>query len=261
MAQVLCPRFQATCIAPRIEKYSSIFLESGRAACPVRNVGFFQGQGRSLLCASSMSVDVPREPSEQVLDILKKADGVCFDVDSTFCKDESIDELAEYLGVGEEVKNLTAKAMGGTVLFQDALAERLGVMSPSQADVDSFLRDHPHMLSDGIQDLLNTLENKGVKVFLVSGGFRQIIHPLAESLGIPVSHVRSGGKKEAVVHIKEHWGLKTVVMVGDGATDAEARAPSGADIFIGYGGTVFREGVAKRSDWYVMDIKEITEML
>lgn len=240
--------------------------------------------GRSLLCASSMSVDVPREPSEQVLDILKKADGVCFDVDSTFCKDESIDELAEYLGVGEEVKNLTAKAMGGTVLFQDALAERLGVMSPSQADVGNFLRDHPHVLSDGIQDLLDRLANKGVKVFLVSGGFRQIIHPLAESLGIPVTQVfannllfdeagkyagfdadeftsRSGGKKEAVMHIKENWGLETVVMVGDGATDAEAKAPSGADIFIGYGGTVFREGVAKRSDWYVMDIKEISEML
>lgn len=231
-----------------------------------------------------MSTDVPRIASDDVLSTLAQADGICFDVDSTFCQDESIDELAEYLGVGEKVKELTAKAMGGSVLFQDALAERLGVMSPSQVDVDNFLRDHPHILSAGIEELLQVLKEKNVKIFLVSGGFRQIIHPLAESLEIPISHVfannltfdesgkysgfdtqeftsRSGGKKEAVVYIKKNWGLDTVIMVGDGATDAEAKDPAGADLFIGYGGTVFREGVAKRSDWYVMDIKEITEKL
>jgi len=231
-----------------------------------------------------MPAEVPRTASDTVLDTLRRADGVCFDVDSTFCQDESIDELAEYLGVGEAVKNLTAKAMGGSVLFQDALADRLNVINPSQSDVDKFLLDHPHILSDGIPELLKALESKGVKVFLVSGGFRQIIHPLAESLGIPVTQVfannilfddegkyngfdkeeftsRSGGKKEAVVHIKKNWGLETVIMVGDGATDAEAKAPSGADLFIGYGGTVFRENVAKRSDWYVMKIQEITSAL
>ena len=237
-----------------------------------------------ILCHANMSADVPRTASDHVLTTLQQADGICFDVDSTFCQDESIDELAEYLGVGEKVKELTAKAMGGSVLLQEALADRLGAMNPSQLDVDNFLRDHPHMLSTGIQELLNALKAKNIKVFLVSGGFRQIIHPLAESLDIPISHVfannllfddsgkyagfdpeeftsRSGGKKEAVVHIKKNWGLSTVVMVGDGATDAEAKDPAGADLFIGYGGTVFREGVAKRSDWYVMEIKEITEKL
>ena len=32
------------------------------------------------------------------------ADAVCFDVDSTVVKEEGIDELAEFCGVGEEVK-------------------------------------------------------------------------------------------------------------------------------------------------------------
>lgn len=227
---------------------------------------------------------IPREPSVEVLDLLKAADAVCFDVDSTFCADESIDELAEYLGVGQEVKELTAKAMGGSMLFQDALANRLNVMNPSKQKVEQFLIDHPHVLSEGIPELLERLKESKKHVFLVSGGFRQIIHPLAESLGIPVDNVfannlmfedsgayagfdsneftsRSGGKKEAVMHIKKEWRLQKVVMVGDGATDAEACAPGGADMFIGYGGTVYREGVAKRSDWYVMDIDEITRNL
>jgi phosphoserine phosphatase len=50
-------------------------------------------------------------------------------------------------------------------------------------------------------------------------------------------------------------------MVGDGATDVEARAENGADIVIGYGGTVRRENVEKTADWFVMDFKELVEAL
>lgn len=228
---------------------------------------------------------VQREPTAGTIATLGALDGICFDVDSTFCQDESIDELAEFLGCGDVVRELTAKAMGGNVLFQDALKARLDAMSPSSADVDRFLVEHPHLLSDGIQELLDVLRQRGVKVFLVSGGFRQIIEPLAEQLGIPKAHVfannllfdqpdgryagfdpeeftsRSGGKKEAVIHIKKRFGLETIAMVGDGATDAEAKGDEGAKLFIGYGGTVFREGVAERADWYVMRIEEITDAL
>jgi phosphoserine phosphatase len=47
---------------------------------------------------------------------------VCFDVDSTVCTDEGIDELAAFCGAGVAVAALTARAMGGSVPFQDALA-------------------------------------------------------------------------------------------------------------------------------------------
>jgi len=228
---------------------------------------------------------IQREPSAAVLATLTAADAVCFDVDSTFCQDESIDELAAFLGVGDAVAALTARAMGGTVLFQDALAQRLGVMKPSRADIDRYLASHPPLITPGIPELLALLQAQGKKVFLVSGGFRQIIHPLAQGLGIPLDQVfanniqfqdgdgayagfdpqeftsRSGGKCEAVMHIKQRWNLGGVVMVGDGATDAEARQPGGADIFIGYGGVVFRQGVAEKADWYIMDIDEIRQAL
>jgi phosphoserine phosphatase len=41
----------------------------------------------------------------------------------------------------------------------------------------------------GIPELVSELRSQGKQVFLVSGGFRQIIHPLAASLDIPLSHV------------------------------------------------------------------------
>ena len=227
---------------------------------------------------------VQRDPTAETIDVLSRLDGICFDVDSTFCQDESIDELAEFLGCGDVVRELTAKAMGGNVLFQDALKARLDAMGPTRADVDRFLVEHPHILSVGIRELLGVLAKRDVQVFLVSGGFRQIIEPLAEHLGIPKAHVfannllfesdggyagfdpeeftsRSGGKREAVRHIRKAFGMETIAMVGDGATDAEARGDDGAKLFIGYGGTVFREGVAERADWYVMKIDEITSVL
>ena len=72
------------------------------------------------------------------------------------------------------------RAMGGTVLFQDALKARLGVMNPSAADLQRFLAQHPPSLSPGIPELVAALRGQGKLVFLVSGGFRVVIHPIAE---------------------------------------------------------------------------------
>lgn len=52
---------------------------------------------------------VKREPSAAVLATWRSAKAVCFDVDSTLCTDESIDEIAAFLGVGEQVAALTSQ--------------------------------------------------------------------------------------------------------------------------------------------------------
>ena len=228
---------------------------------------------------------VKRTPSPAVLTAWRTAQAVCFDVDSTLCEDESIDELAAFLGKGEAVAALTAAAMGGDTPFEVALEARLGLMQPSADDVARFLESHPPRLSPGIPELVKKLEARGTQVFLVSGGFRAIINPIAASLGIPLSHVyantilfepgtgeyagfdreeltsRSGGKKKAVQAIRAAHGLDPVVAIGDGATDAEAVAPGGADIFIGYGGVVERASVAARADWFVKDVQTLTDAL
>lgn len=47
--------------------------------------------------------------TSEVLDLWQKADAVCFDVDSTVCMDEGIDELAEFCGAGKAVAEWTAR--------------------------------------------------------------------------------------------------------------------------------------------------------
>ena len=208
----------------------------------------------------------------------RAAQAVCFDVDSTVSPDEGIDVLAAHAGVGEQVAALTRSAMGGSVLFQDALRARLDLIRPSRQLVDSCLIAHPPMLTPGIAELIRGLERRGTHVYLISGGFVQMIAPLAAQLSLPNERViantlvfnpdgshagfdqtaftsRSGGKGVAITDLKQRFGYRPLIMVGDGATDLEARPP--ADGFIGYGGIVVREKVKQGADWFVTDFAEL----
>ena len=51
-------------------------------------------------------------------------------------------------------------------------------------------------------------------------------------------------------------------MIGDGATDMEARdIPGGADAFIGFGGVAVRDAVKQGADWFVTDFQELRDAL
>merc|ERR1719424_1800663 len=198
----------------------------------------------------------------------RNADAVCFDVDSTVINVEGIDELAAYLGCGEAVAQMTANAMGGSQPFHEALAGRLGLMKPTRQKLEAMMSDHPmdQVLTPGISELVKALQLRKKRVYLVSGGFRQMINPAADGgyAGFdekePTS--RAGGKAKVVADLKAKHGYTTVVMVGDGATDMEARdIPGGADAFIGFGGIATRAAVKAGADWFIMDIADMTNEL
>jgi phosphoserine phosphatase len=135
--------------------------------------------------------------------------------------------------------------MGGSMPFHDALAARLAVMRPSLPQLTRMLAERPPTLTDGVTELVAALHARGQHVWLVSGGFRQMIEPVAARLGIAEGRVvantlrfdadgsfaghdgaeptaRAGGKLRAIAALKASRGYGTVVMVGDGATDMEA---------------------------------------
>jgi len=64
-----------------------------------------------------------------------QADAVCFDVDSTLVTIEGLDSLAEYCGVGDEVKQWTTRAMGGAMSFQESFKARLDIVKPTEQQV------------------------------------------------------------------------------------------------------------------------------
>ena len=123
-------------------------------------------------CDAASREDSCVEGSEDVRKVWRECDAVCFDVDSTVCRDEGIDELAAYLGKAEEVAAWTKKAMDGGVSFREALSARLELIAPRKADVDSYLAESEPKLSDGMMELAAALHQRNKQVFLVSGGFR-----------------------------------------------------------------------------------------
>ncbi|PPR85150.1 hypothetical protein GOBAR_AA35536 [Gossypium barbadense] len=208
-----------------------------------------------------------RQPSKEVLELWRSADAVCFDVDSTVCVDEGIDELAEFCGAGKAVAEWTARAMGGSVPFEEALSARLSLFKPSLAQVQNFLNKRPPRISPGIEELVKKLKARNTDVYLISGGFRQMINLLfgssGEFLGFDANEPtsRSGGKATAVQQIRKVKGYKALVMIGDGATDLEARKPGGANLFICYAGVQHRESVAAKANWLVFSFTDLITAL
>ncbi|GAU48308.1 hypothetical protein TSUD_324890 [Trifolium subterraneum] len=223
-------------------------------------------------------------PSKEILEQWKNGDAECFDVDSTVCLDEGINELAEFCGAGKAVAEWTARAMGVSVPFEEALAARLSLFNPSLAQVQNFLQQRPPRLSPGIEELIQKLKANHKHVYLISEGFRQMINHVASILGIPQENIfanqllsgssgqflgfdenehtsRSGGKAIAVEQIKKDHGYKALTMIGDGATDFEARRPGGADMFICYPGVQLREGIAAKVDWLVFNFQDLINSL
>lgn len=209
---------------------------------------------------------------------LATADCVCFDVDSTVIQEEGIDVLADFLGYGEQVAALTKQAMEGGMKFQDALQARLELLRPSYQQIQDCLQAHPLQLSPGVADFVKSLQAANKDVFLVSGGFRLMIEPVAEVLNIPNTNIvantllfddsglyrdfdrdeptsRDMGKPKAVDSILKQYNYTTAVMIGDGATDAQAKPPAKA--FVGFGGVVVREPVKAKADWFVTDFDDM----
>jgi phosphoserine phosphatase len=198
-------------------------------------------------------------------------DVICFDCDSTLSKIEGIDELARRVGMAEEMSRLTDLAMNGIVPLQDVYGRRLEAIKPDSASIDWVAELYITEIVEGVKELFDTLLVQGKTVHVISGGLRQAIMPLAAFLGLPENHVhavdvyfnddgsyrgfdeasplaRAGGKAEVVGMLK---GNGSIVMIGDGKTDMEAKQ-AGAYV-IGFGGVADRQIVRESADFYTVE--------
>jgi phosphoserine phosphatase len=198
-------------------------------------------------------------------------DVICFDCDSTLSRIEGIDELARRVGVGEEMSKLTDLAMNGVVPLEAVYERRLSIIRPDQASINWLADLYIAEIVEGVKEVFASLLDQDKAVHIISGGLRQAILPLADCLGLPESHVhavdiyfnedgsylnydlnsplaRTGGKAVVVGTLK---GQGSLVMVGDGKTDLEAKQ-SGA-VVLGFGGVVDRAIVREQADFYTTE--------
>lgn len=175
---------------------------------------------------------------------------VVMDVDSTLIRDEVIELLARHAGREDEVREVTERAMRGELDFAESLHERVACLAGLPVTVFDEVREAVR-LTPGARTLVATLKEMGLAVGVVSGGFIEVVAPLAEELGIDYAHANrleivdghlTGRVHGAVVDratkaVKlrewakaEHLPLSRTIAVGDGANDLDMLAAAGLGI-------------------------------
>ena len=108
---------------------------------------------------------------------------VVMDVDSTLIQDEVIELVAAEAGCREQVAGITAAAMRGELDFEESLRARTALLGGLPVEALERVRQQVR-LAPGARTLVRTLGRLGYRTALVSGGFTQVVGPLATELGI-----------------------------------------------------------------------------
>lgn len=207
---------------------------------------------------------------------------IVFDCDSTLSAIEGIDELARVCGPAtfEEIEALTNAAMNGDVPIDEIFSRRLEIIKPSLATCKQVGELYIEQIEPTALATFEHLRAEGWEIVIVSGGFTQVIEPLAKHLdvkrieAVPLKFhedgsyagydtsappTRNGGKPEIIKKLKSELHPDYVVMVGDGISDLEAK--SVVDSFIGFGRYAAREKVRSESDHFVFSLEEIPAII
>ncbi|HWJ86039.1 MAG TPA: phosphoserine phosphatase SerB [Cellulomonas sp.] len=175
---------------------------------------------------------------------------VVMDVDSTLITQEVVELLAEHAGSRAEVADITERAMRGELDFTESLRARVATLAGLPVQVfDAVLAEV--VVTPGAVELLAELDRRGWPVGLVSGGFVEVVGPLADRLGIPRYHAnalevehgaltgRVAGevvdravKARTLRQYAAEVGvpLERTVAIGDGANDLDMLAAAGFGI-------------------------------
>jgi len=175
---------------------------------------------------------------------------VVMDVDSTLIQNEVIDLLAQEAGVLDEVARITERAMAGELDFAASLRERVTLLKGLPVSAIARVQERI-TLTPGARTLCRTLNTLGYRVCLVSGGFIEVIAPLAGELsvdrvranslgisnGVLTGEVNGSivdrlGKRQALEEFAEEFGIpmRRTIAIGDGANDIDMLEAAGLGV-------------------------------
>jgi len=206
---------------------------------------------------------------------------VILDVDSTLCGIEGIDWLARRRGgdTMAHVAEATEGAMNGSVNLQSIYGTRLALVHPAIADIEALADAYVASVAPGAADAISDWHRAGIAVHLVSGGIRNALTRLADSLNIPHSSVHAvnvtfdldgeysafdsssplttdTGKRDVVSGLD---AARPLLAAGDGSTDLALRDV--ADTFVAYTGFVQRARVVDNSHFVAKSFDELTSII
>ena len=175
---------------------------------------------------------------------------IVFDVDSTLIQGEVIEMLAAHAGVEEQVRRVTEAAMRGEIDFAESLRQRVATLAGLDEAVIDQVAERIE-LTAGARTTIRTLRRLGFRCGVVSGGFRQVIEPLAHELELDFVQANTlevvegkltgkvigdivdrPGKAVALRRFAAEAGvpMEQTVAVGDGANDIDMLNAAGLGV-------------------------------
>ena len=175
---------------------------------------------------------------------------ICFDMDSTLIETEVIDELAIRAGVGDKVKEITARAMRGEIDFKESFTERVALLKGLDVSVMQDIAEKLP-ITEGVERLMYVLKRYGYKIAILSGGFTYFGNYLKEKFGIDYVYANQleiedgkltgrykgeivDGKRKAellqLIAQVENVDIAQTIAVGDGANDLPMLSVAGLGI-------------------------------
>jgi phosphoserine phosphatase len=175
---------------------------------------------------------------------------VVLDVDSTLIEQEVIELLADCAGKRQEVEAVTERAMSGELDFTASLKARVSLLKglPESVIEETLTKCS---VTKGAKELIAAVHAAGGKVGAVSGGFVQILNPLAKTLNLDFSRanvleiidgtltgeviesiIDKPAKATALVEWAQASGIElaNTIAIGDGANDLDMMAIAGLSI-------------------------------
>ena len=214
---------------------------------------------------------------------------IIIDFDSTLAKVEALDELAKESlkknpqkdNIVEEFKKITESGMNGEISFPESLSRRISLIKTDRKTVEKVSLKIRDNISDSVLANKKFFEKNKENIYIISGGFKELIAPSAKELGILENHIMANdflfdendkliginkdslmAKEKGKVRQIESMKLEgDLIMIGDGWTDSETRQTGVVQEFIAYVENVYREKVVKEADKVAYNFNEVVSYI
>ncbi len=208
---------------------------------------------------------------------------IIIDFDSTFIVDETLDFMAKNLhrNVQIEIKKITDRAMNGELDFNSALIERTRKLKIHKSELSNIIESLKKRVSPSFISNKKYINSISENIFIISGGFKEIIIPIVRDYGIKQSHVYANefifDDDEMISGINEKLEMsqsdgknriletidlsKGAYVVGDGITDLKMKKVSGIKSFICYVENINRTEISKKADFIASNFNEVIKII